>query len=283
MNFFKSFWVGLICGGVLTGCDGGGIEQKSSQVVARVNGEEITVHQLTAQVARVPIGQDARNQELTRVVLERLIGQELLAQKAKEVKLDRDPQVMQAMEDAKRMVLTQAYLQRTLSGELAPAEEEIYAYYNSHPEMYAKRKLYKLEEVLIPQSLPAEEIKLQVESVTSLTQLVDVMRGKGIEAKHALSIKSTDQLPAEVTTKLAAMQIGDTVILPEQGRVLVLRLTSVVEAPLSAEEAVASIKQNIISQRRTQLAEKEIQRLRKAANIEYLGAYRADFKGDQPR
>src|ERR1019366_4323631 len=84
----------------------------SYQVVARVNTKEITILQLNAALAQVPNVTAETAKAASGPLLERLIEQELLVQKAQDAKLDRNPQVAQAMEAAKRQVLATAYLQQ---------------------------------------------------------------------------------------------------------------------------------------------------------------------------
>ena len=73
----------------------------ATQVAARVNGDEITVHQVNDVLARNPnIAPEFANQAKSEI-LDRLIDQQLTKQKAIENKLDRSPKVMRAIEAAK--------------------------------------------------------------------------------------------------------------------------------------------------------------------------------------
>src|SRR6185295_5582819 len=77
----------------------------ATQVAARVNGDEITVHQVNDVLARNPnIAPEFANQAKSEI-LDRLIDQQLTKQKAIENKLDRSPKVMRAIEAAKSEIL----------------------------------------------------------------------------------------------------------------------------------------------------------------------------------
>src|SRR6476660_7561843 len=85
---------------VLTGC--GGKKDKegtASQTAAKVNKEELTVHQINFVLQQRGLRQD-QMEAASHQVLERLIDQELALQKAEESKLDRDPAVQQQVEAA---------------------------------------------------------------------------------------------------------------------------------------------------------------------------------------
>ena len=103
---------------LLAGC-GDKKNKPASQTAAKVNKEEITVHQinfvLQQQRGLKPEQADAASKE----ILERLIGQELAVQKADELKLDRDPRVLQQLEASKRDILARAYLERLIDQQLA--------------------------------------------------------------------------------------------------------------------------------------------------------------------
>ena len=102
---------------LLAGC-GDKKEKPASQTAARVNKEEITVHQINfvlAQQRALPADQAA---SASRAALERLIDQELALQKASDQKLDRDPRVVQQIEAARRDIISRAYLEKI--GEGAP-------------------------------------------------------------------------------------------------------------------------------------------------------------------
>ena len=100
----------------LSSCGRADVKKTSGQIVAKVNGDEISVHQINNAIARSnDIPPDEAKQAAAQT-LERIIDQELLVQKALKDKLDRDPQVMQSIEDAKRQILARAYIERAAAG-----------------------------------------------------------------------------------------------------------------------------------------------------------------------
>ena len=69
---------------------------------ARVNGAEITVHQINQLLSRVPGVTEEAAPKLRQEVLTKLIDQQLAVEQALGKKLDRQPEVMAALEASKR-------------------------------------------------------------------------------------------------------------------------------------------------------------------------------------
>jgi len=110
---------------LLAGCGDKQKEKAATQTAAKVNKEEITVHQinfLLAQQRGIPPAQAA---SASRAVLERLIDQELALQKADEHKLDRDPRVVQQIEAARRELIARAYAEKIAEGAPKPTPAEV--------------------------------------------------------------------------------------------------------------------------------------------------------------
>ena len=105
----------------LSSC-GLGEKKDASQVAAKVNGAEITVHQIN-QVLSHSTGVTPENADKARKeILEHLIVQELAVAKATDSKLDRTPDVIMALDAARREILARAYFNQ-LSGSSANVEK----------------------------------------------------------------------------------------------------------------------------------------------------------------
>ena len=75
------------------------------QVLARVNGNEISVHQFNFALSQAP---QPRSQADRSALLDKLIDRQLVVQRALENRLDRRPDVMMRLEEARRDILAAA-------------------------------------------------------------------------------------------------------------------------------------------------------------------------------
>jgi EpsD family peptidyl-prolyl cis-trans isomerase len=252
-------------------------------VVARVNHSEITILQLKAAMAQSPTVSAETAKMAAGPVLEHLIDEELVVQKAEEMKLDRNPQVAQAMEAAKRAVLASAYLQRYAADTPAPTDREIHDYYSQHPEYFGARRVYTYR--AIPALAPPADltaIEQQVAAASSLDAVTALLREKKINFVIDSASKSTEELPAAVSTRLAALKEGDLATFPVSGGVEILQLLASRAEPVSEDQARPFIEKYLLEQRRRERAEGEIKALRSAASIQYTGEVKAPVVKSAP-
>jgi EpsD family peptidyl-prolyl cis-trans isomerase len=250
----------LLLSAVAAGCgvSEGGV---APQLAARVNAEAITVQELEA----------ARRRGET---LERLIDQRLARQQALERGLDRAPQIVQAMEAAKREILARAWRQLLIEAQPRPSREEIAAYYAAHPELFAERRVYSVEQVALARGAElapalAERAK-NGESLEALARWLE-----SLEARFTIHrfTRAADELPLELLARLQAMRDGEVHLIETDG-VVVMRLAAARLAPLDAAAAAPLIEKFLAARRAGEALAAELKRLRAQARIENLAARR---------
>src|SRR3954465_3943505 len=92
----------------LAGCGPAAADRAGEQLVARVNGVEISARQVRPGSAGIAQAG------------EKVIDRELLVQRALESGLERDPQVAAQIDNARREVLAQAYIERAARAAAKP-------------------------------------------------------------------------------------------------------------------------------------------------------------------
>lgn len=259
---------------LVAGCTRTDAARGNPQVAVKVNEDEISVHQLNFLLQR-QTGITAENATSAgREVLERLIDQELALQRAKDLKLDREPVVQQAIEAARRDIVAQAYIQRIGDAATKPTPQEVQAYYRSNPVLFAQRRVFTLLDVVVESSaLQAETLKDKLAAARTPAELSAQLQGLGLPYSVRQSTQPASALPMDMLGKLAALRDGQSLLLPgPQGLRLVLVLNSRVD-PLSEEAARPAIEQFLVNDRRRHIAEQELKALRTGARIQYVGSF----------
>jgi EpsD family peptidyl-prolyl cis-trans isomerase len=276
MNASTNRWLlAAALSALIAGCNSG--SQQPTQVALRVNGDEVSIHQvelaLGARAASMP---PAAASAATPAMLASLVDQELAAQAARQQGLDREPQVIQQLEAARRQVLAQAYHERVGARAIEASSDEIDRYYDEHPELFAKRRMYQLQETTVAH--PAgqfDELKRTLEAAPSLARVQEQLARAGLKsAVRQLSISAED-VPLGLLSKLARLNEGESLMLPRDGGARVLTLIDSQAAPLNREVSRRLIAQYLVNERRRDLVAASMKALRGDAKVEYLGRYAA--------
>jgi EpsD family peptidyl-prolyl cis-trans isomerase len=264
----------LVAALVLTACGGDDKKKPATQVAAKVNQEEISVHQINAVLSRAGNLSPEQANKASREVLEKLIDQELLVQKAIEKKIDRDPKTMQAIEASKRQIIAQAYLEQLVGSVAKPTAEEIKAYYDKHPELFSERRVYRLQEIAAAvsqeQSPAVQEFMAKAKS---LDEVAAKLKESNIKFAGNASTKAAEQLPLELLPRLHQMKDGQVAVFPNPNGLLIVHVVASQVAPLDQAAATPLIEQFLNNQKRTEAAAKEVAALRTAGKIEYVGSF----------
>ncbi|WP_313703647.1 EpsD family peptidyl-prolyl cis-trans isomerase [Massilia sp.] len=253
----------------LAGCGDSAREAKPGQALASVNGEEITVLQLNEEIQRAGVPA-SRQQEASKQLLQALIDRQLLEHAAVQEKLDRDPKVLQAIERARSLIVAQAYMQRRLANLARPTAAEVEEYFNKHPEFFARRKQFRMDQLVLAARDLTPEARAAADAARSLEEVAVWLDAHQVKYGRAELTRSTSELNPELSKKLLGMPKGQLFSVREGERAMLLAVAEVREAPVSLEVAGAQIEKYLMSSKSKELAAAEVARLRQQARIEYL-------------
>ncbi len=268
-------WLTAVSAAVLlAACGGGGGD--NTQVAAKVNKQEISIHQVNHVLSRQPGLKPEQVNVAAKRVLEGLVDQELAIQQAVDQKLDRDPRVVAAIEAARREILAKAYTDKLAETTAKPSDDEIRKYYEANPALFADRRIYALTEFTLT-GLTAEQSKSVggvVQTVKTAEEFAAAMNAAGLKFGQRSVQQAAENIPLAVLNALyksgnkpLAVQGGGgmTVMVPVSTR----------PAPVTLEQAKGPIAQYLVNDRRRVLVNGEIKRLRESATIEYKGQFAA--------
>lgn len=266
--------VSLVAGAaVLTAC-GGDKEKKGSQVAAKVNKEEVSVHQINFVLARQQGIKPEQKDQASKIILERLIDQELAFQKAQEEKIDRDPNVVQSIEATKRELVVRAYFEK-IAAQAQPANDtEVRDYYDKHPALFAQRRVYSFQEVTIeakPEQI--EGIKAKLTTAKTVQEMLQMLQADGVRHATSQAVRAAEQLPLAQLDNFAQMKDGQVTISPAPPGLRVLILAGSENKPVTLEQAKPAIEAFLGNERKRNLIETQQKALRASAKIEYVGSF----------
>jgi len=263
--------VGLLLGAALGLSACSDKEKRAGQTLVRVNGADITVLQVNDELKRA--GVKAEQQEVaTKQLLESLIDRQLILAEAMRNEVDRTTEVVQAIERAKAQIISQAYLKSINSKISKPSVSEIDDYYQKHPEYFAQRKQFDVQQLVIASKDFSSDLRLVVDSAKSLDEIAAWLDKHDVHYVRGQLSRSTTDLPEQIVIKLKEMQKGQVFIVHEGESSKINLITSIKVVPVSAKIASPQIEQYLFNKKIKDAADAEITHLRASAKIEYLNA-----------
>lgn len=258
---------------LLSGC-GSKKEKGASQTAAKVNKEEITVHQinfvLQQQRGLKPEQADAASKQ----ILERLIDQELAVQKAEDLKLDRDPRVVQQLEAVRRDVIARAYADKIGEAASRPTAQDIQKYYEDKPALFKDRRIYTMQEIGIeatPEQVPT--LRSQLQGSKSVGDFVEYLKANNYRFGGNQAVRPAEQLPLNMLDAFAQMKDGQAMLVPTPTGAQVLVLVSSRSEPVDEARAKPAIEQFLLNDAKRKLIEADMKSMRTGAKIEYIGKF----------
>jgi EpsD family peptidyl-prolyl cis-trans isomerase len=255
----------------IAGC-GRGDNPRPAQAVAKVDGYEVTVHEINEILSRLPAQPSTGAVPLQARALDAVIDRRLLVAKALESKLERNPDVMQAMAAARDEVLAKAYLQNILARTSEGDPAGVKAYYEKNPHLFADRKLYEMRQVTIAEQDASDELGKVIDTSHSVDQVADWLQARSIRFEKAATNRSTADLPSKIVENLDKLTSRNLFVIKQPGRIAVASLSYIKDTPVSLTEASGDIQRYLANQHADAAVHAELKRLRASADIQYLSA-----------
>ena len=257
----------------LVGC-GEKKDKAASQTAAKVNKDEITVHQINFVLQQQRNLKPEQTEAASKQILERLVDQQLALQKADDLKLDRDPRVVQQLEAARREVLARAYVERVGEAAPKPTPEEIKKYYAEKPALFSDRRIYSIQEIAI-EAKPEQQAELRDKLAASknINEFVEFLKAKEYRFNGNQAVRAAEQLPLNSLESFSKMKDGQAAIVPAANGVQVIVLAGSRSQPVNEEQARPAIEQFLLNDRKRKLIEDDMKAARSGAKIEYVGKF----------
>lgn len=262
----------------LAACDSKKEGKPVSQVAAKVNSEEISVHQINFVLGRSNVAIPPEQASLARrEVLDKLIDQQLAVEQAIERKLDRTPETVMAIEAGRREILARAYVEQIAARQAKPTTEDAERYIAEHPQLFAERRIFSIRELVLPAaSHAAPALRQMVAAGKSMEDIANWLKEKEIEFVGGSATRSAEQIALGLLPKLHALKDGQALVLEDEHNISVMYLAASQSAPVAAAVALPRVLQFLGNQRIAEGVANDIGQLRGKAKISYQGEFAKD-------
>jgi len=241
-------------------------DKPAGQSMARVNGQDITVHQLNSELQLLGNAPGVSRKE----VLDGLISRQLLMDQAEKNKTDRDPKVMQSIERAKEQIVAQSYLRTKISNIPKPLASEVEDFYQKNPQLFAQRKQFDTKELMIDTKNITPELSEKMGSAKTLDEVQSWLVDRQINYVPSQATRTSAELPPALVKALSDMTPGSLFTIKQGEKSQLVLLQDAKSNPIALDVARPKIEEYLMLQKTGEATEAEIARLRAAAKVEYL-------------
>lgn len=245
--------------------------KKSGQALVRVNGEEITVLQINDELRRAGVKSD-QQEYATGKFLQILIDRNLLSDEAMRNRIDRTPEVVQAIERAKSEIIAQAYLSSVMTKISRPSVAEVHDYFQKHPEYFSERKQLDMHQLVISENDFNAELRLFIDSANSIDEVAAWLDSHNVKYARGQLSRSTSDMPEQMVATIKNMNKGQLFLIKERDNHLLNFIIDIKDSPVTFKNAALQIEQYLINKKSKDAVDAEIAHLRSLAKIEYLNA-----------
>jgi len=252
----------------LSGCH----KSATGQVVAVVNGDEITLNELNTEIGQANIPEGAAGARVRQQVLQQIIDRRLLAQAAKSDGIDTDPEYLIRRRQLEEALLVQFLGKRVGSSLRVPDEAAINRFMSERPNMFANRQLLTLDQIRF--TLPADPSRLRaLESAKTMEQVMTVLSGLGVRFERGQQMLDTAQVPPQMMQQLNNLPAGEPFIVPSAPIASVSVITARQPAPLTGPQARPVAVQALRDSQLGDVIRRRMQEARSSAEITYQDGF----------
>lgn len=264
MNKISSIVMGLAAITATAGCQ----REATGQVAAVVNGEEITLQEINAELRGVQLPEGADKKAAQQQALQRIVERRLLAGAAKADGIENEQEYLLRSRQVNDALLVQMLSEKSERSIQIPGDAAIKKFIDENPAAFGNRTIYATEQIQFampsdPKVLSAMQPDRTMDQVAArLTQL-------GIKFNRGTAELDSMQLEKPLLEKILSLPQGEPFILPAGRIVTVAVITGTRSAPVTGDEARALAAQGIRNQSIGSLVQQRLSAERAKAKIEY--------------
>lgn len=240
----------LALASLVSACNKESAAAPTGQVVATVDGEEITANELNMELQNAPMPQDPKAQQAIRnAVLQTIVNRHLVAKAARAQGLDKSPEAAVQRQKAEDLALIAA-MEKSLTGNVpAPSRDEAQRYVADHPNSFAQRKLYVVDQIVSAPLPPA--VMQQMQPLKTLADVQSLLQRSNIQHQNAVATIDGASADPDLIARIAQLPPGEVFVVPNGGGFVINQIRDTRTDPFTGDRAINAA-MAILKRKRTQ-------------------------------
>lgn len=258
----------------LAGCNRGGTESApTGQVIAKVGGQEITQRELTAELNGFTSQDEATTKKAQEAALQAIVNRKLLAHAAKEAGIEKSADFQLMQHRADELMLAQAYEQQIASKLPKPSQQEVQQYIAQHPNTFAQRKIFVLDQIKIPRSTD-RKILDRLKPLHSNDEVEQALLSAGVDYAREPATLDASTAPPALTDQIVRIGSTEPFVLPSGNSITINQVKESRTVPFTGAPATELAQKALMSDRVSKAIKARMDELKKAAGgVQYQAGY----------
>lgn len=268
-NSMKKLTIGLMAATAMLAPMVAGCSKKAEgQVVAVVNGQEITQQQLNAELGNAQIPPDADKKAIMAQLLQRVIDRKLLVGKAKAEGLDQSPDYLSQLSRAQDQILIGLLAAKNGKAVPVPDASAAQKFIADTPTLFGERKRYTLDQIAFPMSND-QQLADKLKAAQTMAAVEAALDQAHVQYNRGSSVLDSAAMPPDAARKIAALKPGEPFLVPQNQQIIVSVITKTEAEPVSEQQATPVATQILRRQAVEETMKKALAAERAKAKIEY--------------
>lgn len=255
---------------------GGG--KPSGQVVATVNGNEITSIQLRQEMGNFSSKDPAVMKAAQQQALQQIILRRVIVNTAQEQKLDKSAEYDMQLRRGEENLLVQSYQRKVGMAVAVPSRQEAENYISANQGKFTGRRILVVDQVIVgPNNISPERLK----ALNTLGEVKALYDAEGIAYQTNVATLDTLSIDPRMIDAVDKLPEGEVFVIPQRGSVLFNRVISTHAVPFRGDPAIAYAVNQLRNQRGQEAVVRQVELLRKGAESSIV--YNDAFKPPTPK
>lgn len=238
----------LVSLSALAGCSSDA--EPTGQVVATVDGVEITQSDLNAELAGIKGRNAAEQAAIQRGALQNIINRTLLTQAAVAQDLDKSPEGAMTKRRAEQMAMI-ALLEKSVTAKTpAISDEEASEFVAENPILFDQRRIFLVEQIAVNANSP--KLLKDLEPLNTMPEVQAYLTAMKLNSQLSFGVIDALQTDPAVTKQILALAPDAVFVLPQGETVRINRIRDSQIVPVSGKDAIGVAKEILVNQRRQQ-------------------------------
>jgi EpsD family peptidyl-prolyl cis-trans isomerase len=249
----------------------------SGQVVATVDGQEITTLELRAEMGGFASKDPKVMKAAQQQALQSIIMRRLVAQQAKADKLDKTSDYTIQVQRGEENLLAQMFERKIAQTVPPPTTRDAENFVSDHPDQFANRRILSLDQVI------AAPTKVDPQKFSNLKTLDDVKRlleAESVPYQEGSAELDTLSAPPTLIEQINKLPPGEVFVVPQRGVLVFNRVSGAKSAPFHGDLATNYAMRALSQQHAQDAVRKRLEALRKGSESKIV--YSAGFKPPPP-